>query len=139
MYTWRLVVSMQRYFPLTVNCTLFTSLCNKRVQNFLKLLYWRLFFTQIPAYLKLAFTPVVFLWFSRQLHSVTLIVNVDKLDRFHTLVSWAVECATWLFPECFAEFKRKIQGLRYLDVDSFCLQNAGTGAEWFSNDIELYF
>ena len=23
----------------------------------------------------------------------------------------------------------------YLDVDSFCLQNAGTGAEWFSNDI----
>ena len=55
---WRLVVSIQRYFPLTVNCT---SLCNKRVQNFLKLLYGRLFFTHIPAYFKLAFTPVVFL------------------------------------------------------------------------------
>ena len=56
------------------------------------------------------------------------LVNVDELDRFHTLVS----CKLWnALPDIFQSALQSSRGKYrvYLDVDSFCLQNVGTGAE----------
>ena len=48
-----------------------TSLCNKRIQNFLILLYEFVFQSFSYLYEEYVFTPVLFLWSSWQLHSFT--------------------------------------------------------------------